>query len=305
MIGKQLLSNSVEPDFFSFNTFLANSIIANCIPKHIPKKGILFILAYFIHRIFPSVPLLPNPPGINIPDRFLKILLKLFFFILSDSILTILTWTLFTNPPWTSASSIDLYASLNFTYLPIRPIFIVLFFFKIELEIFFHCIRSIFFFALKLKCFNTWASNFSLWKLIGASYIVFTSIVWITLLILTLQNSAIFFLCRIGISYSHRQMIISGWIPIALNSLTECCVGLVFISPDDLINGTNVRWTKSAFCFPTSFENCLMASKNGKLSISPTVPPISQITKSSFTSFLIKFLILSVTWGITWTVLPR
>ena len=27
--------------------------------------------------------------------------------------------------------------------------------FKIELEIFFHCIRSIFFFALKLKCFNT------------------------------------------------------------------------------------------------------------------------------------------------------
>jgi len=43
-----------------------------------------------------------------------------------------------------------------------------------------------------------------------------------------------------------------------------------------------------------------MASKNGKLSISPTVPPISQITKSSFViSFLINSLILSVTCGIT------
>jgi len=34
--------------------------------------------------------------------------------------------------------------------------------------------------------------------------------------------------------------------------------------------------------FPISLENSLIASRKGKLSISPTVPPISQITKSSF-----------------------
>ena len=49
------------------------------------------------------------------------------------------------------------------------------------------------------------------------------------------------------------------------------------------------------FFFPISFENCLIASKKGKLSISPTVPPISQITKSSLViSPLINSLILSV-----------
>ena len=49
-----------------------------------------------------------------------------------------------------------------------------------------------------------------------------------------------------------------------------------------------------------SFENCLIASKKGRLSISPTVPPISHITKSSLaTSFLINSLILLVMCGIT------
>ena len=56
----------------------------------------------------------------------------------------------------------------------------------------------------------------------------------------------------------------------------------------------------NVFSFPTSLENCLIASKKGKLSMSPTVPPISQITKSSFLiSFLINCLMRSVTWGIT------
>ena len=58
--------------------------------------------------------------------------------------------------------------------------------------------------------------------------------------------------------------------------------------------------------FPISFENCLIASKKGKLSISPTVPPISQITKSSsLISPLMNSLILSVTCGITCTVFPK
>jgi hypothetical protein len=42
--------------------------MAICIPKQIPKKGIFFSLAYLIASIFPSVPLLPNPPGIKIPE---------------------------------------------------------------------------------------------------------------------------------------------------------------------------------------------------------------------------------------------
>ena len=45
-----------------------------------------------------------------------------------------------------------------------------------------------------------------------------------------------------------------------------------------------------------SFLNCLMASKKGRLSISPTVPPISQIiTSSLLVDFFIEFLISSVT----------
>ena len=38
---------------------------------------------------------------------------------------------------------------------------------------------------------------------------------------------------------------------------------------------------KQSIFFSISLENCLIASKKGKLSISPTVPPISQIRKSS------------------------
>ena len=101
-------------------------------------------------------------------------------------------------------------------------------------------------------------------------------------------------------------MIMSGWIPILLSSFTECWVGFVLISSDDFKNGTSVKWINNVLLLPTSLENCLIASKKGKLSISPTVPPISQITKSSLLiSPLIKSFILSVICGITWTVLPR
>ena len=67
-----------------------------------------------------------------------------------------------------------------------------------------------------------------------------------------------------------------------LNSLTECCVGLVLISSEDFKNGTSVKCINKVFSLPISLANCLMASKKGRLSMSPTVPPISQITKSSF-----------------------
>ena len=50
----------------------------------------------------------------------------------------------------------------------------------------------------------------------------------------------------------------------------------------------------------------LVASRNGRLSISPTVPPISHRQKSSSVrSLLMNSLMASVTWGITCTVAPR
>ncbi len=59
---------------------------------------------------------------------------------------------------------------------------------------------------------------------------------------------------------------------------------------------------------PCSVWNWRSASRNGSDSISPTVPPISVITKStacdSATSRM-RSLISSVTCGITWTVPPR
>jgi len=68
--------------------------MAICIPKHIPKKGIFFILEYLIAAIFPSVPLFPKPPGINIPETFFSLFFISEGFKLSDSILTKLTFKL-------------------------------------------------------------------------------------------------------------------------------------------------------------------------------------------------------------------
>ena len=63
-------SNSIEFASSSPNTFLANSIIANCIPRQIPRYGILFSLAYLIAASFPSTPLCPNPPATKIASEF-------------------------------------------------------------------------------------------------------------------------------------------------------------------------------------------------------------------------------------------
>ena len=61
------LENSLEFASCMPNIFLAISITASCIPKHIPKYGILFSLAYLIAAIFPSEPRSPNPPGTKMP----------------------------------------------------------------------------------------------------------------------------------------------------------------------------------------------------------------------------------------------
>ena len=97
----------------------------------------------------------------------------------------------------------------------------------------------------------------------------------------TSQKSAILSFMSCGRKRSARQSRISGWIPMARSSLTLCCVGLVFSSCAALIQGTSVTCTKMQFSRPTSWRTWRMASRNGSDSISPTVPPISQITTST------------------------
>ncbi len=55
-----------------------------------------------------------------------------------------------------------------------------------------------------------------------------------------LQNSAIFSRRSAVSACSLRHSRMSGWMPISRSSLTECWVGLVFISPAALMNGTSV-----------------------------------------------------------------
>ncbi len=64
-------------------------------PKQIPRNGIFFCLACLIAAIFPSVPLLPNPPGIKIPETSFRIFLISDIFKRSESILIKFTFKLF------------------------------------------------------------------------------------------------------------------------------------------------------------------------------------------------------------------
>ena len=92
------------------------------------------------------------------------------------------------------------------------------------------------------------------------------------------------------------------------SSFTECCVGFVFSSPAASMNGTSVTWTYITFSGPTSRRNWRIASRNGSDSMSPTVPPISEMTTSvelASAARRIRALISFVMCGITWTVAPR
>ena len=59
----------------------------------------------------------------------------------------------------------------------------------------------------------------------------------------TLQKSAIFSFTSSGSVISERQSRMSGWIPIARSSFTECCVAFVFSSAAAWMKGTSVRCT--------------------------------------------------------------
>ena len=100
----------------------------------------------------------------------------------------------------------------------------------------------------------------------------------------------------------------SGWMPISRSSATECCVGLVLSSPTTPIIGTSVTWMYSTLSRPTSLRNWRMASRNGRLSMSPTVPPTSVMSTSASVSLArrcTRLLISLVMCGMTCTVPPR
>ena len=97
----------------------------------------------------------------------------------------------------------------------------------------------------------------------------------------TLQNRAIFSRSLSGSGRSQRHSRTSGWTPRLESSRTVCWVGLVFSSPAAAIHGTKVVWTLTVLSRPRSLRSWRIASTNGRLSMSPTVPPISQMTKSS------------------------
>ena len=51
------------------STFLANSMTATCMPRQMPKKGLLFSLAYLQVAALPATPLPPKPPGTRMPSH--------------------------------------------------------------------------------------------------------------------------------------------------------------------------------------------------------------------------------------------
>ena len=116
----QVRSNSEEFAWLMPATWRANSMSATCIPKQIPKYGILFSRAYLAVRILPSTPREPKPPGTKIPSKPFKISTPLVS-TSCESMYLIFTVKRFLNPACFKASFTDLYASGNSVYLPTIP----------------------------------------------------------------------------------------------------------------------------------------------------------------------------------------
>ena len=124
----------------------------------------------------------------------------------------------------------------------------------------------------------------------------------------TLVKSAIFSFASFGSALVPLITSMSGCIPILLISCTLCWVGFVFISPTTESSGARLTCMNSVLFCPSSILICLKASRNGRLSMSPTVPPHSTTMTSTpelTASSRILLLISSVMCGIIWTDLPR
>ena len=130
---------------------------------------------------------------------------------------------------------------------------------------------------------------------------------WIIASTGTSQNNEIFSFNSSVTMPSLLRIITFVLIPKLINSLYECCVGFVLSSLLPGIVGTKVVWINNTSSFSFSAWICLIASKKGNDSMSPTVPPISVITISacdSSAALYTAFFISSVICGITCTVLP-
>ena len=115
--------------------------------------------------------------------------------------------------------------------------------------------------------------------LTGTSYMLGRSGLCTTHCFSTLQNEDTLSMRGRGSSCSARSTRMSGCMPRLCRLLTECCVGLVFSSPAAAMYGTYVRCRQTVFP-GMSHLSCRMASRNGRLSMSPMVPPISVMMKS-------------------------
>src|SRR3990172_11252232 len=183
-------SNSDEFACFMPHRSLAISMMATCMPRHIPKNGILFSLAYLIEVILPSTPLLPKPPGIRMPSTPFNMDCGPFFSTSSESMYWRLTLQLFAMAAWMSDSCRLLYESCMFTYLPTIPIVISFFWLPTFLmsasqASILGCLVQI------LRSFTIFSSNPWLWKTSGTSWMHLTSWADMTASLSTLQNRAI------------------------------------------------------------------------------------------------------------------
>ena len=79
-------------------TLRANSITAHCMPRQIPKNGILFSLACRIASILPSIPRAPKPGATKIPCMPLSMVATFVLLIFSESIQVMSTFALLIAP---------------------------------------------------------------------------------------------------------------------------------------------------------------------------------------------------------------
>ena len=124
----------------------------------------------------------------------------------------------------------------------------------------------------------------------------------------TSQNRLILRRAASSMGRSLRTTMASGTMPRLRSSATLCWVGLVFISSLGAMYGARVTWMEAELAGPTSLRNCRTASRNGRISMSPTVPPTSVMTTSASVrspSRRMRLLISLVMCGITCTVSPR
>ena len=98
-------ANSLEFESSRPHTFRANSMIATCMPRQMPKNGVPLSRAALIASTIPSTPRTPNPPGTSRPSNpAISVRAVASSVKRSLDVHAISTPTSFAMPPWISAS---------------------------------------------------------------------------------------------------------------------------------------------------------------------------------------------------------